>query len=157
MKYALFNGEKTHAKNVESGTIGNDIWFPDYKVKACVGKYRQYWKYIDSSPQLPKGYEPESEWHAMWKKPILDSHCDVICGDNREHRADIKTNEYVIEIQKSPMDGFEVIERNKFYKNLSGNRLVWIVNIEKPWKRINTELVKGEKDLKFIGLELGLG
>lgn len=151
MKYALLNGIKTHAKVVKSGTIANDIWFPDFKVKACVGKYRQFWKYVDQKPPFPKGYEPESEWHSAWKKPIIDLNCEVICGQNREHRADIKTDKYVIEIQKSSMDGFDVIERNEFYKKLSGNRLVWIVNIVKPWteKRIKTELVKGEKDKRF--------
>ncbi|WP_440881450.1 hypothetical protein [Tenacibaculum sp. C7A-26P2] len=151
MKYALLNGNKTHAKEVKSGTIARDIWFPEYEVKACVGKYRQFWKYSGEKPPFPRGYEPESEWHASWKKPILDANCEVICGENREHRADIKTDKYVIEIQKSSMDGYDVIERNVFYKNLSGNRLVWIVNIAKPWKekRILTELVIGEKDKRF--------
>lgn len=151
MKYAIHNGIKTHAKEVISGTIAKDIWYPEYQVKACVGKYRQFWKYTGKKPPYPRGYEPESEWHSAWKKPILDTNCEVICGENREHRADIKTEKYVIEIQKSSMDGYDVIERNKFYKKLSGNRLVWIVNVVKPRveKRITTELVKGEKDKRF--------
>ena len=152
MKYALYNGVRTHAKDVSSGAQGNDLWFQEFEVVACVGKYRQYWKYSGGKPPYPKGYENETEWHASWKVPILDKYCEVICGENREHRADIKTDEYVIEIQKSSMDGFDVIERNEFYSKLSGNRLVWIVNVEKPWKenRIKSELDFRHKDGRFI-------
>lgn len=152
MKYANFNGLKTHAKDVRSGDIGNDLWFDNYQVVACVGKYRQYWKYLGEKPNLPNGYEPETEWHAAWKLGIIDDACEVICGENREHRADIKTEKYVIEIQKSPIDGWAVVERNNFYTNLTGARLIWIVNIEKPWKekRINTFKDASCKNGKFI-------
>lgn len=152
MKFAKFNGLKTHAKNVVSGDKGRDLWFTEYEVVACVGKYRQYWKYINEKPVLPNGYEPETEWHASWKGAIIDEACEVICGANREHRADIKTDKFVIEIQKSPIDGWAVVERNEFYKKLTGNRVVWVVNVEKPWKekRISTELVKTGKDGRFI-------
>ncbi|HFG0471769.1 competence protein CoiA family protein [Flavobacterium psychrophilum] len=152
MKYAKFKGNKTHASSVKSGDIGTDLWYEEYEVVACVGKYRQYWKYTNDKPILPNGYEPESEWHAAWKKAIKDDFCEVVCGENREHRADIKTDKFVIEIQKSPIDGWAVVERNKFYKNLTDSRVIWIVNIEKPWseKRITTELVWNEKDGRFI-------
>jgi hypothetical protein len=152
MKYAYYNNKKTHAKEVNSGSIGTDLWFKDYKVIACVGKYRQYWKYIGDKPDLPNGYEPETEWHAAWKSSLLDESCEVICGANREHRADIKTQDFVIEIQKCRIDGWAVIERNRFYKELTGNRLVWIVNVEDAWKnkRISTKLDNSAKDGRFI-------
>jgi hypothetical protein len=152
MKYANFNGIKTHAKDAKSGAIGSDLWFEAYKVVACVGKYRQYWKYDGEKPILPNGYEPETEWHANWKMGIIDDACEVICGDNREHRADIKTDKYVIEIQKSPIDGWAVMERNEFYSNLTGARLIWIVNAEKPWKdkHITMERVPNEEDGRFF-------
>lgn len=152
MKYALYNGEKTHARDVISGTLGNDLWYTDFEVVACVGKYRQYWKYTGEKPELPNGYEPESEWHSAWKSSIKDEFCEVVCGDNNEHRADIKTDKNVIEIQKSPIDGWAVVERNEFYEKLTGSRLIWIVNIEKPWKdkRITTTLDKNNNDGRFI-------
>ncbi|MCJ8292712.1 MAG: hypothetical protein HRT58_22370 [Crocinitomicaceae bacterium] len=152
MKYALHNGNKTHAKDVSSGTKGTDLWYTDYEVVACVGKYRQYWKYTGAEPPYREGYENESEWHAAWKEPILDEYCEVICGENREHRADLKTDKYVIEIQKSNLCGFEVLERNRFYKELSKNRLVWIVNIEEHWKKkyLKTTLDKKNNDGRFI-------
>ena len=152
MKYANFNGVRTHAKNVQSGTIGTDLWFNTYQVVAYVGKYRQYWKYLGEKPQLPNGYEPETEWHSAWKSAIKDEACEVICGDNREHRADIKTDKYVIEIQRSPIDGWAVVERNNFYSNLTGARLIWIVNVEKPWKEKRISILKDltSKDGRLI-------
>lgn len=151
MKYAEYRGVKMHAKDVTSGAIARDLWFPDYPVKACVGPYRQYWTYVDGKPELPHGYEPETEWHAAWKVPIQDDYCEVVCGDNREHRADIKTSKYVLEIQKSPINGWAVIERNNFYKELSGNRLVWIVNVAEPWikRNLTADLSKKQKDGRF--------
>lgn len=141
MKYALFNGKKTHAKNVNSGDRGFDLWFQNYPVIACVGKYRQYWRYDGDKPELPNGYEPETEWHAAWKQAVNDDNCEVICGENREHRADIKTDTHIIEIQRSSIDGWAVVERNLFYKNLTGSRVIWVVNVEKSWKNISTELI----------------
>ncbi|MDO4230393.1 MAG: hypothetical protein Q4C98_11305 [Capnocytophaga sp.] len=152
MKYANVNNVKTHAKKVESGTRGKDLWYEEYEVVACVGKYRQYWKYADDKPVLPRGYEPETEWHSAWKNGIMDEYCEVVCGENREHRADIKTNKYVIEIQKSSIDIRDVENRNAFYKELTDSRVIWVVNVEEPWKkgRFSTELVKGEKDGRFL-------
>lgn len=151
MKYALVNGNKTHAKDVNSGTIGNDIWFPEYEVKACVGKYRQYWVYTNGSPILPEGYEPESEWHSSWKASLIDEFAEVVCGENREHRADILTKEYAIEIQKSRICGFAVDERINFYKHLTDRRVIWIVNVFEPWKndRIKTSISKDGKKNQF--------
>ncbi len=145
MKYALVNGKKTHAKNVKSGTIGNDLWFTNYKVKACVGKYRQFWVYQDGKPNLPEGYEPESEWHSNWKESLKDECTEVICGLNNEHRADILTNEYAIEIQKSSICGFEVQNRIDFYNELTNQRVIWIVNVFEPWKEKRIETVPSKK------------
>ena len=150
MKFANVNGQRTNASQVNSGTMGNDLWFKDYKVIACVGKYRQYWKYKDEKPPLPGGYESETEWHAAWKAAIIDEYCEVICGENNEHRADIKTPQYVIEIQKSPIDGRDVEDRINFYNRLTKNRVIWIVNVEVPWKKKRITTTKLEKDTAFL-------
>lgn len=146
MKYALVNGKKIHIRDVDKGTIGNDIWFPDYKVKACKGHFMQYWKYVDAKPSLPEGYENETEWHALWKDKVKPEYCEVICGDNNEHRADIKTDEFVIEIQKSPISYEAAEERTRFYKDLTEKRLIWIINVYYSWwkKNITIERIEGE-------------
>lgn len=151
MKFALVKGIKTHASNVESGTIGIDLWFTEYKLKACVGKFRQFWVYVDKKPILPEGYEPESEWHSSWKECMKEEYTEVICGQNNEHRADILTNEFAIEIQKSSICGFEVQNRINFYKELTNQRVIWIVNVFDPWKekRIKTSKNKHGKFNQF--------
>ncbi len=149
MKYAIYKGVKTHAKDVNSGDIGHDIWFTNYQVKACVGKYRQYWKYIGDTPKLPKGYEAETEWHALYKQPISDDFCDVVCGDKREHRADIKGVNNVIEIQRKSIDGFVLEERTGFYKKLTNSRVIWVVDIQDPWKNGRIKTTPVDK-YKFI-------
>ena len=140
MKYAIVNGVKTNIRDVEKGTIGFDCWYRDYQVKACKGHYMQYWKYIDQKPVLPEGYENETEWHECWKSTLKDEFCEVICGENNEHRADILTDNHAIEIQYSSISYEAARERTDFYHNLKERRTIWIVNVYKAWrnKRILT-------------------
>lgn len=124
MKFALVNGVKTHIKDISRGMLGADCWHTNYAVIVCKGKYRQYWKYLDTHPPLKAGYENETEWHAAWKSAIKDDFCEVVMGDNNEHRADIYTLNHVIELQYSSIDIRDVIERNKFYNNITDNRVI---------------------------------
>lgn len=132
MRYALINGKKVHIKDAQKGTIGKDCWLKEYDVKACKGAYLQYWKYVDEKPILPSGYENETEWHIAWKSLVKDEYCEVICGSNNEHRADIKTPKYVIELQFSHISLSDAKARTQFYKNLTGNRVIWVVNCYGP-------------------------
>lgn len=138
MKYALVNGKKTNIKDVDRGTIGNDCWFQDYQVKACKGHYMQYWKYDGEKPNFPIGYENETDWHEAGKIVVKDEYREVVCGENREHRADIYTKKNVIEIQYSSISFDAVRGRVNFYKELTGNRVVWIVNAYSARKNIET-------------------
>lgn len=47
MKYAIVNGVRTHISKVEKGTIGKEFGYRDVLVKACKGRYKQYWKYVN--------------------------------------------------------------------------------------------------------------
>lgn len=131
MKYALVNGKKTHVRDVARGTLGYDCWYDDFEVKACKGLFMQYWKYTTGKPNLPSGYENETEWHAAWKESIRDDCCEVIMGPNGEHRADIRTPERVIELQYSPIDIRDVLDRTSFYVNETNERIVWVINVYK--------------------------
>ncbi|MCH5148151.1 MAG: hypothetical protein J1G05_02140 [Clostridiales bacterium] len=128
MRFALQNGKKVHIKDAVKGSLGQDCWFKNYTLKACKGDYLQYWRYVDDCPVLPKGYENETEWHIVWKSLVKDEYCEVISGFNNEHRADIKTPEYVIELQYSSISLTDAIERTEFYNALTGTRVIWIVN-----------------------------
>lgn len=133
MIFANVNGEKTHIKNANKGDIGKDCWFTNYDVMACKGHYRQYWKYMNDRPELPEGYENETEWHNAWKSCLKDEYIEVICGDNREHRADIFTGKNVIEIQYSSISYEKANERIRFYNNLTNNRVIWVFNEYKSY------------------------
>ena len=146
MQIALLNGVRTRAKDANSGDIGECTW-SGYPVKAKVGEIRQYWSYIGESPQLPEGYENETLWHFNWKRLVNDNNCEVVFGDNREHRADIVgQGNTIIEIQKSPIDIRVVRERIEFYSNFTSDRIVWLVDATDYFKKT----FDIEKDGKFF-------
>lgn len=135
MLLAIHNGERKRAERATRGAIGACPW-TQQPVKAHVGLLRQYWTYIGGAPTFPNGYEPESEWHLTWKTPIQDQYCEVIFGNNNEHRADILgSNETVIEIQRSIIDIRDSRERVEFYQRETGKRVIWVVDIQEFWRK----------------------
>lgn len=151
MKYALVNGMRTSIEDVEKGQLGFDCWYPEYQVIACKGFYLKYFKYLNDRPILPEGYENETEWHSVWKKPFNDEFVEVVCGDNNEHRADIKTPDHIIEIQRSPISFGAALERSKFYYELnSNNKMIWVVNAYDPWFKRNISFVNEGDDLIIL-------
>lgn len=135
MEIALFENNRCRASEAYSGAIGKCLW-SKLAVKAAVGELRQYWTYVDKKYILPVGYENESVWHHNWKSLVQNENCEVIYGDNNEHRADIVGNNgTIIEIQKSPIDIRIVRERIAFYSNFSKERIVWLVDASQYWKK----------------------
>ncbi|HKR02313.1 MAG TPA: competence protein CoiA family protein [Pyrinomonadaceae bacterium] len=66
-------------------------------------------------------YEPETEWHADWKRQFGKENCEVVIPP---HRADIVGKSgIVIELQHSPISPEEIWEREDFYRNM-----IWIVD-----------------------------
>ena len=134
MLIALYKGHRVRAQVAGSGAIGACPW-TGRPVKACVGKILQYWAYVGGAPELPSGYEPESEWHEQWKSTIKDDCCEVVMGENKEHRADILgSDNTVIEIQRSRIDIRESQARVDFYRAHTGRRVIWVVDIQDIWR-----------------------
>ena len=135
MLLAIHNNIRKCAEEAGSGEIGTCPW-TGLEVKAHVGHIRQYWAYHGEKPNFERGYEPESEWHITWKAPIKDEYCEVVFGENNEHRADILgSNNTVIEIQKSIIDIRDSRERVEFYRNETNRRVIWIVDIQEFWNK----------------------
>ncbi len=135
MLLAVHNGNKKRAEEAGRGEFARCPW-TDLEVKAHVGLVRQFWAYTDIKPTFERGYEPESEWHVTWKAPIKDEFCEVIFGINNEHRADILgSDNTVIEIQRSKIDMRDSRERVEFYHNVTGRRVVWVVDIQEFWNK----------------------
>lgn len=148
MIYAYVNNVKTHINDVAKGTIAKDI-LTGYDVKACKGHYRQYWKYKDNSVSLPPGYENETEWHNAWKRCLKEEYVEVICGNNNEHRAAIKTDKYVIEPMLGQADYDVIKERIDFYNELTQRRVIFIVNAYKSALKHRIDFNTKTKDGKY--------
>lgn len=136
MLIAIFEGKRVRAKGRLSGATGICPW-SKCPVKAKVGEIRQYWSYSGEKPVMPEGYENETIWHYNWKSLVRSQNCEVVFGENNEHRADIVGNDgVIIEIQKSPLDIRLVKERIDFYKRISdNNRVIWVVDATPYFKK----------------------
>jgi hypothetical protein len=57
-------------------------------------------------------------------------------GTNNEHRADILgADNTVIEIQRSIIDIRDSRDRIDFYRNATGRRVIWVVDIQEFWRK----------------------
>jgi ribosomal protein L37AE/L43A len=70
--------------------------------------------------------ETPGPWHRGWQESVPAGQREVVIG---EHRADIMTNGYVIELQHSPISPEEIQARERYYKQHT-NGLIWIFNAE---------------------------
>lgn len=65
--------------------------------------------------------EGETLWHKEWKERYPLKCREVVI---RNHRADIKIKDLVIELQNSPINAEEIKEREQFY-----NKMIWVLNL----------------------------
>lgn len=71
-------------------------------------------------------HEPEGDWHFNWKKLAgLENTEIVIRKPDGIHRADIKIDGLVTELQHSPLSPKEVRERESFYGSM-----IWVIDGE---------------------------
>lgn len=72
--------------------------------------------------------EPESEWHYGWKKLAGLDNTEIVMSDRsgEVHRADIRINGKVIELQHSALSPSEVRAREDFYDNM-----IWIIDADR--------------------------
>ena len=149
MIFAYINNIKVHIDDVDKGTIALDKW-TGIAVKACKGHYRQYWKYDGIKPDLPRGYENETEWHNAWKRCLNEECVEVICGEHNEHRAAIKTERYVIEPMLGAADFNIIKERIDFYNELTNSRVIFIVNVYKSAIKHRIDFNRKTTDGKYL-------
>ncbi len=65
-------------------------------------------------------YDPAAhEWHLEWQRRHPPECSEIVMGP---HRADLVVDDYVIELQHSPLAVAEIREREAFY----GRKLLWI-------------------------------
>ena len=74
-------------------------------------------------------YEDMSEWHISWQERYPFASREVAVNNELgRHRADILTNNTVVEFQHSPMSAEEFQERNNFY-TACGYKVIWLFDV----------------------------
>ena len=58
-------------------------------------------------------------WHLAWQNCFPRECQEVWMGENNEHRADVKGEHQILEVQKSSISATEIAERESFYGNMS--------------------------------------
>lgn len=92
-------------------------------------------------------FEPETEWHRAWKSLFPSESVEVPIG---EHRADIRHNGLVIELQNSKISPAVISERERHY-----GRMIWVVNAAPFAKRffVMRQMSEGVFSFKWKSLK----
>lgn len=60
-----------------------------------------------------------SPWHMAWQECFPEECREVFVGENNEHRADVKGQKMILEVQKSTISAEKIREREEFYGDMS--------------------------------------
>jgi competence CoiA-like predicted nuclease len=78
------------------------------------------WHWAHRNRDCDSWSEPETDWHLDWKEKFPREWREVAIGC---HRADVVTNDGVIEFQHSSISAEEILKRESFYR-----RMVWVLD-----------------------------
>jgi len=78
------------------------------------------WHWAHRNRDCDSWSEPETDWHLDWKEKFPREWREVAIGC---HRADVVTNDGVIEFQHSSISADEILKRESFYR-----RMVWVLD-----------------------------
>ena len=122
MRYALVNGVRQEAQPKHRGgcpNCGREM------VARCGKKRIWHWSHLGKL-ECDHWWEPETEWHRLWKAQFPPEWQEVphIAADGERHIADVKTGAgWVIELQNSPISPEERQSREAFYQPM-----LWVIN-----------------------------
>lgn len=92
-------------------------------IPKCGTRYIHHWAHANNE-DCDTWSETEGEWHLAWKNHFPEGWLEIVMGENREHRADIRRPDgLVIELQNSPISLPDAKERCEFYGDI-----IWIFN-----------------------------
>lgn len=86
------------------------------------------WHWAHKVQDCDLWHENESKWHIDWKSKFPEEWREVTIG---KHRADVKTEKLVLELQSSSISSEEIRERELFY-----GKMIWLVNAEDFWDNL---------------------
>ena len=124
--YSLENRNKTMSTAVDS--FGNNVspakdvdgFCPECggeMIAKCGPTNRHHWAH--KVRDCDSWSDSVSPWHLAWQDCFPKECQEVWMGDNNEHRADLKGEYQILEVQKSPISATEIAERESFYGNMS--------------------------------------
>ena len=89
-----------------------------------------------------------SDWHYEWQNQFPAENQEVVvqCDDIR-HRADVLTDRTVVEFQHSPLSSGKFNDRNVFYHNNIGYKIVWLYDMREDYEQ---ELITESDVNQFI-------
>jgi len=123
MKYALVNGVKTPPSPKSTGVCS----CCNEPVIAKCGEIKVWHWAHTNLDNCDNWWEPETEWHRVWKSHFPIDNQEVIQIDplyGEKHIADVMLNNgVVIEFQNSPISPEEITCRELFYNNM-----IWVIN-----------------------------
>ena len=77
-----------------------------------------------------------SDWHFEWQSQFPDENQEVIVQfDDIRHRADVLTYRTVVEFQHSPLSSGKFNDRNVFYHDNIGYKVVWLYDMREDYKK----------------------
>jgi len=150
--YSFKNRNKTMLPAVDS--FGKSI-LPTKGVKGfcpgCGGKMvarcgsivRHYWAHAKGK-DCDTWSDSVGPWHLAWQDCFPRECQEVWMGDNNEHRADVKGEHQILEVQKSPISATEIAERESFYGNMS-----WMLYGEDFEDRFKLYAIPESRELLF--------
>lgn len=89
-----------------------------------------------------------SDWHYEWQNrfPVENQEIIVQCDDVR-HRADVITDRTVVEFQHSPLSSGKFNDRNVFYHDNIGYKVVWLYDMQDDFKQ---KFIKKTSEKEFL-------
>ena len=121
MQYALINGTREEAKKGQKGICpgcGRPV------TAKCGEIVVHHWAH-QASEACEFEREGMTQWHLDWQKEFPEHMREVVVGP---HRADVKTNDFVIEFQHSSISHEKVQERNEHWGKDS--QVIWVANMQ---------------------------
>ena len=80
------------------------------------------------------GHYDMSDWHYDWQNQFPPENQEVVVQcDEIQHRADILTDRTVVEFQHSPLSSGQFNDRNVFYHNNIGYKVVWLYDMREDY------------------------
>ena len=107
-----------------------------------------HWAHVSSKDCDSWADKRTSPWHMAWQECFPQECREVWVGENNEHRADVKGQKMILEVQKSPISAEKIREREEFYGDMA-----WLLCGEDFESRFTLHKEWAQSGEDYIGFE----